>query len=121
MAYQAPVFVNDAPPALDADNLNALAQCVEANQTLVFSGVKVLASAFTSNTTYTDWPYRASVPLSGVKQDMIPSVVYSPVDAASGVFAPVSASYNGGIYIYASRKPSAATTISTITCVKGVA
>lgn len=83
---------------------------------LTFFNKSVSASSFSSNSTYADYPYRASVPLSGVASGMIPEVVFMPSDAASGNFAAVAATYNGGVYIYATEKPSASITIPTIIC-----
>ena len=83
---------------------------------LVFTNTSVAASAFVSSTTYTDFPYRAAVALSGVTAAMFPEVVFFAANAISGSFAPVSESYDGGVYIYAAEKPSAAVTIPTILC-----
>lgn len=86
---------------------------------LQFKNTSVPASAFVSNSTYTDFPYRASVALSGVTSTMIPEVVLALSDAVSGNFAPVAASYNGGIYLYAVGVPDADITIPTILAWKG--
>ena len=50
---------------------------------------------------------------------MVPDVILGVKDAMSGNFAPVSESYNGGVYIYAASVPEAAITIPTILCWKG--
>lgn len=86
---------------------------------LSFTNVSVKTSAFVSDTTYAEYPYRASVALSGVIASMIPEVVFSLADAISGNFAPVVESYNGGVYIYAMNVPSANITIPTIIAWKG--
>lgn len=86
---------------------------------LQFTNTSVAVSAFTSDSTYVDFPYRAAVALSGVTASMIPEVIFGLVDAASGNYAPGAESYNGGVYIYAADKPSAAITIPTILCWKG--
>lgn len=83
---------------------------------LTFTNKSVAASAFVSNSTYSDFPYRAAVALTGVTAAMIPEVFFGLTDAMSGNFAPVAESYAGGIYIYAAAKPSAAVTIPTILC-----
>ena len=85
---------------------------------LRFANTSVAASAFAADATYTEYPFRAAVALSGVTAAMTPEVVFSCADAASGSFAPVAACYAGGVYIYASSAPNAATTIPTITCWK---
>ena len=83
---------------------------------LTFTNKSVAASAFVSNSTYADFPYRAAVALTGVTAAMIPEVFFGLTDAMSGNFAPVAESYAGGVYIYAAAKPSATTTIPTILC-----
>lgn len=86
---------------------------------LAFSNVSVKASAFVSDTTYADYPFRAAVALSGVIASMIPEVVFSLADAVDGNFAPVAECYNGGVYIYAMNAPSANITIPTIIAWRG--
>ena len=81
---------------------------------LQFSNVSVPAGDFVSDTTYQDFPYRASIALSGAIESMIPEVVLSVDDALSGNFAPVAESYNGGVYLYAGSPPDADITIPTI-------
>lgn len=83
---------------------------------LAFYGVAVSASAFIADTTYENYPYRASVALAGVISSMIPDVTFALADAVSGNFAPVAACYDGGVYIYAAEQPAADVTIPTIFC-----
>ena len=86
---------------------------------LQFNSVSVAVSKFVSNTTYEDYPFRASVALEGVQSTMIPEVIFSMADAISGNFAPVAESYNGGVYLYAADKPEGNIVIPTIICWKG--
>lgn len=86
---------------------------------LQFNSVSVAVSKFVSNTTYEDYPFRASVALEGVQSTMIPEVIFSMADAISGNFAPVSESYNGGVYLYAADKPEGNIVIPTIICWRG--
>jgi hypothetical protein len=72
-----------------------------------------------ADTTYEDFPFRASVPLEGVIESMIPEVVFGLLDATSGNFAPVAETYNGGVYLYASDLPEVDVTIPVIICWKG--
>ena len=81
---------------------------------LTFTNKSVATSAWASNTTYDDYPYRAAVACSGVTADMFAEVVFSPADATSGNFAPVCDTYAGGVYLYAKAVPDAAITIPTI-------
>ena len=86
---------------------------------LQFINVTVPKGAFVSNTTYQDFPYRASIALSGVIKSMIPEVVLSVDDALSGNYAPVAESYNGGVYLYAGSPPDADIMIPTIIMWRG--
>lgn len=81
---------------------------------LTFSSTSVPAASFVSDSTYTDFPYRTAVALTGVTASMIPEVVFGVSDAMSGNFAPVAEAYDGGIYLYAAAVPDAAITIPTI-------
>lgn len=86
---------------------------------MVFSNQSVATSAWAETKSYEDYPFRASVALSGVISTMIPQVVFSVAALAENSFAPVAECYNGGVYIYASDKPEKAVTIPTIICWKG--
>lgn len=110
-----------AAPVADTDavNLKTLNDATEKMKRLQFSNVSVAVSKFVADSTYEDYPLRASVALDGVLETMVPEVIFSLADAASGNFAPVAETYSGGIYIYAAEKPEAAVTIPTIICWKG--
>lgn len=86
---------------------------------LQFNNVSVSAVDFVSDTTYQDFPYRASIALSGAIESMIPEVVLSVDDALSGNYAPVAESYNGGVYLYAGSPPDSDITIPTIIMWRG--
>ena len=85
-------------------------------KTLNFANKTVATSAWASDSTYSGYPYRASVACSGVTVNHFPVVVFSPADATGGNFAPVAVSYSGGVYIYAASKPTATVTIPNIAC-----
>lgn len=86
---------------------------------LLFTNVSVPVSDFVADTTYQDYGYRAAVALDGVISFMIPEVIMGAEDAASGDFAPVSETYDGGVYIYAASPPQNDITIPTIICWRG--
>lgn len=83
---------------------------------LQFTNTSVTASAFVSDSTYADYPYRAAVALTGVTSTMIPEVVFPVSALADNEFAPVAECYNGGVYIYAADVPESDITIPTIIC-----
>lgn len=74
----------------------------------------ITISSWSSNSTYTDFPYRATVSITGVTADMIPEVIFNATDALSGNYAPVSQTYAGGVYIYS--KVTTSITVPTIIC-----
>lgn len=87
---------------------------------LQFTNTVVDDAAFISDATYTEYPYRAVVALSGVLETMTPHVVFDVDDATSGIYAPVATCYTGGVYLYASEVPAADITVPTIICWPGV-
>ena len=92
----------------------ALANLGAQAKRLTFTNKAVATSAWASDTTYTDYPYRAAVPCTGVTESMFVQVVLAPEDATGGNFAPVCRSYTGGVYLYAKATPEAEITIPTI-------
>ena len=87
---------------------------------IVQNNVSVLSSAWASDVTYVDYPFKTSIPIDGCTTDYIPDVVLSLEDATSGNFAPIAKTYDGGVYIYAAEVPSEAITIPTIKATKVV-
>lgn len=83
---------------------------------LRFQNVVVNASAWVGDTTYTDYPYRANITLSGVDSTMFPDVVIDETDKGKYEFASSSDSYDGGIHLYASGIPENAITLRTVVC-----
>ena len=81
---------------------------------LTFTNTAVATSAWVADETYPDYPYRATIPLTGVTATSFAEVVLSPTDTVSGAYAPVCETYASGVYLYANAVPSAAMTIPTI-------
>lgn len=84
------------------------------------TNTSVPVSAWASDTTYTDFPFRAGITITDCTANHKPDVTFSLTDAVSGNYAPIAESYAGGIYIYAAEKPTAALTIPTITLLREV-
>lgn len=107
------------PLAVETDNIQAgavtRAKLAADVKVLAFTEKALDASAWVSDTTYSDFPYRAAVSCNGVTAKHYAEVSFSPADAMSGSFAPVAASYDGGVYLYASEIPEAMT-IPAIVC-----
>lgn len=65
----------------------------------------VRVSDWYSNGTYSDFPYRATIPMAEATEVIFPYVEFDQQEQESGNFADVSATYNGGVYIYAREIP----------------
>lgn len=100
------------------NNNDAATKGFAEEKALRFFDVEVTASSFVADNTHEDYPFRASIPLTGVTAKMIPDVYFSFADAVSGMFATVSGSYKGGVYIYASEQPTVGMTLPVIICRK---
>ena len=87
---------------------------------IVQSSVSVPTSAWVSDTTYGDYPFRTSIQIDGCTVNHIPEVTFALSDATSGNLAPIAETYDGGVYIYASEQPSEEMTIPTIKLTKVV-
>lgn len=85
-------------------------------QRIVATSITISTSSWASNTTYSDYPFRASVAITDVTTSYVPEVIFNMTDATGGNFAPVCETYNGGVYIYAKEKPTATVTIPVIEC-----
>lgn len=83
---------------------------------IVVNNVAVATSAWTSSTAYTEYPYEASVTVSGCTSNHVPEVIFSVTDAVSGTFAPICVSGTNTVTIYATETPTADMTIPTIEC-----
>ncbi len=81
---------------------------------ITFESKSIATSAWASDATYADYPYRASFALPSITALSFVEIVFSPADATSGNFAPVCDTYAGGVYLYAKAVPDAAITIPTI-------
>ena len=94
------------------DNLNA---------PLIFDNITVLTTDFADNLTYSEFPYRASITLSGVLSTDSPKVYFSMADINTAVLTETIyqvVSYTGGIHIYATDLPTSDLTIDKIEIIR---
>lgn len=75
------------------------------------------ASSWTADSTYSDFPYRCALAITGVTADDVAEVVFNQAEAASGNYASVCETYAGGVYIWSSV--NTAITIPTVLIHKG--
>jgi len=116
-------YVDNKISAL-ATSLQDILEDVDAeidNKVIAFRNVSVAVSAWASDATYSDYPYRAAITCTGVTADYIPDVIFSETDSESGNFAAMSETASNTVYIYAKQKPAASITLLTIECRKAVA
>lgn len=76
--------------------------------------VQADAWAVDENKTYDAYPYRVAIPMSGVRTDGYPEVVFDVDDMEDFDFAPVAVPGNGYIYIYCASIPDRAITIPSV-------
>lgn len=88
----------------------------EVNTRLFYQNQTIAADYFVLQTspTYPAFPYVAELTLANVTEAMFPEIAFSPADAMSGNYAPMSETYNGGVRIYAKAKPAGTLTIPMI-------
>ena len=103
------------------NTLNAFGEDVEKKQTKPqkFSSVSVDSTAWQTAAASSCDGVRtkyANVTLAGVTADMVPQVVFWPVDIEAWNLSPVVKAIDGGIQIYAETAPTNAITIGSILC-----
>lgn len=109
-----PISDSDAVPRSYVDEVSRDLE----KKALRFTNITAPASAFIADGTYEDYPFRAAVALKDVTVKMIPQVCFGLKEATSGNFAPLCATYDGGIYIYAAEQPETDVVILTVLCFK---
>ena len=77
-----------------------------------FKNVVVARPLFVADSTYNDYPYKAMFTCPGVRENMMPLVVFNPNDA--GRFAPIAATSLNTVTIYAKIIPDNDITIPVI-------
>lgn len=87
---------------------------VGVGKVLEFANRTLYTTNFSSDITYSSFPYKYSLALEGVTTTSYVEVIFDADDAMSGNFAPICKSYNGGVYIWAKEVPSDIVIIPTI-------
>lgn len=92
---------------------------LEYAQLQIQQNVEVTTSMFSEDTTYADlgYNYKGTIPISGITTSDVVNVTFNMAQAVSGNFAPISSTYNGGVYIYAKEIPTS-TIIVTLEIIK---
>lgn len=98
-----------------ADNQTfANAKVVSTHDDHYISIVQVATSAFTSDSTYASLGYnvKGTIGMLDITENDVVDVTFDMAQAVSGNFAPVSNTYNGGVYIYAKEMPTSTITVA---------
>ena len=103
-----------AVPTSRTINGNALTENITTR--LMFSNISVATSAWTSDSTYSGYDYKAVLSTSNVTASMFPIVTFSPADAESGNFSSVATPASGSVTIYAKEVPESTITVLSVVC-----
>lgn len=99
--------------ATDKANLDELVTVVpKRTKTLAFENVQT--SAWTADATYTDYPYKATLPCTGVTSSHFVYVCFNPHDAITYVPAPVAQSGTDSVTVWVMINPGAALTVPSV-------
>lgn len=94
-------------------------ETVEGVDTIAWNNIEVETSDWVSDTSKTNYFYKAYVELGDfVDTDTVPTVAFNTTDAISGNFAPIAVAVAGGVFIWAKTIPSGTITIESIVTVK---
>lgn len=80
----------------------------------VFTDCMIQTGAWQADSTYPARPFRAAIPLDGVKEADIAQVVFSDNDLQNYGLGANVVSYNGGVYVYIDQVPPGSLTVPTI-------
>ena len=114
--------MNDFQPGGNYVSYSSYQSLTSAQQTVARTNIglyrivltDVVVSTWVADNTYSDYPFRAAISVSGATSNMIPEVIFSPSDASSGNYAPVSVTSTDVVYIYAKEAGAVEITIPTI-------
>lgn len=91
---------------------NYLNEKLETKQDQLLLLQNVTVSNWVADTTYADFPYKASIFNDKIKSSTVMYVIFNLTDATSGIYCPVCNTEDGVLYIYS--KNSNSVTIPTI-------
>lgn len=87
---------------------------LDVTRDITLNDVVVEVDAWSEGSAHVDFPYQATIPVTGANDKMKVEVVFSALDAATGNYAPIAESIEGGVKIFAINVPEYAITIPTI-------
>lgn len=90
------------------------ALALDVTRDITVNDARVDADAWMEGTAHVDFPLYAVIPIEGVTAKMRVDVIFSPVEAASGNYAPIAETIDGGVKIFAVEYPDNGFTIPTV-------
>ena len=90
------------------------------SETFTIADITVLSEDWVSDTTYIDFPYKATISNANVTSNHTPFVVFSQECVSLGIYAQVADTSSGTISIYASEIPSSSTVVRTIVLIRRI-
>lgn len=90
------------------------------SETFTITDITVLSGDWVGDTTYIDFPYKATISNANVTSNHTPFVVFSQESVSLGIYAQVADTSNGTISIYASEIPSSSTIVKTIVLIRRI-
>lgn len=81
-----------------AEFVAAITQDIEDLTDLTYTSTTV--NTWQPDNSYQDYPYKGVIPIQDADATMIPSIVFTAQQAASGNYLTVAESFNGGVYIW---------------------
>jgi hypothetical protein len=90
------------------------------SETFTITDITVLSGDWVGDSTYIDFPYKATISNANVTSNHTPFVVFSQESVSLGIYAQVADTSNGTISIYASEIPSSSTVVKTIVLIRRI-
>lgn len=103
---------------LNVPTADAVKTYVDSNipATKIFGPFTLGSADFTSDNTYSDYPYKITITCVGVDDSYSASVNFSTADAHLGIFSPFAETGSDAVSFYASSIPTANVTVTSIVC-----
>ena len=103
-------------PGYNSDNMAAAVYSIPHYSLKTAKNISVPASAWIPNSSSAAYPCKAAIAVSGVTRDHYPKVAFGFIEAGNGNYSTVAETYDGGVYIYAAKKPSSAIIVASLVC-----
>ena len=110
---------SDFDPINKGDLITRVSNLEKLGKTVVLTSIGFSPNNYIADSTYEDYPFRATYVNTKIKASQVPIATYSPKDAISGIHCPVAETADGRMYFYASEKPSGIVNILSVVLKEG--